>query len=127
MTQYIELFFIFCVIGWIIDTADRSWSEKKFVSGTYIPFFSPLYGFGSVALVLIFDYLPAPAILQIIFGAIAVTAIEFVSGLWCVYILKKRLWNYSASRFNILGHIDAEHSFYWLIVSLIFYLLKSYF
>lgn len=126
MTYYFEIFLIFSFIGWFIDTADRSLVAKKYVARTVVPFVSPPYGFGSIAIILILKYVPQPAVVQIVLSTAIVTAIELISGLFCVNVLKRRLWDYSYSRFNLWGHIDLEHSFYWLIVSTIFYLLRGY-
>ncbi len=127
ITYYLKLFIIFSVIGWVVDTIDRSLLEKKIVSGTYIPLFSPLYGLGGVLLTVIIFHFNWPAYLEILLGALSLTLLELLAGLWCTNIIKRRLWDYSQNRFNLWGHTDLEHAFYWLMISIIFYLLQGYF
>ncbi len=110
-------FFIFGFLGWYIDTTYRSIRLKKYSPRTFIPFFSNIYGISGVALVLLYKYFLIHPNAQVILGAIIVVVIEFLGGLFCVNVLKKRLWDYTDSRWNILGHIDLLHSFYWLLLA----------
>lgn len=124
--DYFLLFMVFSIIGFFIDSAYRSIVDRKITYGTLIPLFSPLYGISGVTLVFIFRNLIFAPIILIMIGALSAVIIEFIAGLFCTHILKKRLWDYSASRFNIYGHIDLLHSFYWLMLSTLLYLLTPF-
>lgn len=119
-------FFIFGFLGWLMDTAYRSIRLKHFAPRTFVPYFSNIYGISGIALILLYKNFLAHFIFQILFGAIIVIVIEFLGGLFCEYILKKQLWDYSGTRWNILGHIDLLHSFYWLILAGILRLFFDY-
>jgi len=125
--NYGLLFVVFGFVGWSIDTAYRSVLAKKYAHGTYIPFFAVSYGIGGSALVVLFQNLQAPAIVHIILGTILVTLIEFVAGIFCVAVLKRRLWDYSKNKLNFMGHIDALHAIYWLLLTALFWLVFPYF
>jgi uncharacterized membrane protein len=121
------LFIIFSFIGWIIDSAYRSIiEEKKWTSRTVIPLFAPIYGFGGISLVIIFTYLKINPVLQVIIGAMGLTLIEYIGGVICTKILKKKLWDYSKSRYNIHGHVDAIHAIYWVILSVVMRIIMRY-
>ena len=126
MIAYIILFIVFSVIGWVIDSAYRSIVDKKWSSGYLVPLFAPIYGFGGLSLVLIFKYVQVHPMIQILLGTIALVIIEFIGGILNLYLLKRRLWDYRKNRYNILGHVDLKHSFYWLILSIIMRIVFGY-
>ena len=53
-TELLFFFFIYCFIGWIIESTYVSLHEKKFVNRGFMhgPFI-PIYGFGAMALLLV--------------------------------------------------------------------------
>jgi uncharacterized membrane protein len=120
MLNYLLIFIVFGFIGWVIDTSYRSITLRKYYSGTLIPLFSPIYGFGALVLVLLFTYLQAHIIVQIIAAGLLLTILELLGGIYCVKILRRKLWDYSKNKWNYKGYIDALHSFYWLILAFIF-------
>lgn len=126
MISYFILFIAFAVIGWAMDSAYRSIEERRWTSGTLVPFFSPIYGFGGLTLVMIFKYLQINFFVQVIVAAIALIVVELLGGLFCAHVLKRRLWDYSDSRYNFQGHIDLLHSFYWLVLSALMRIILAY-
>jgi len=58
-----------------------------------------------------------PYILQVIFGALLVTAMEFLSGCILNRWLGFGIWDYSHLPFNLLGQINIVHSSYWLLMT----------
>ncbi len=126
MLKYIIYFIIFSWAGWIADTIMRSIETKKYSTGTYIPFFGAIYGFGGVILLLLFRYADYPFEIHVILGGIVVTLLELSGGFYCEKVLKKRLWDYSKKKYNYHGHIDAEHTIYWFILAFILRLIFPY-
>src|SRR3989339_249483 len=116
-------FFLFGFIGWVIDSMYRSLREKRWINAGYFKGpICPVYGFGGLALMFIFEYYFAlPVWLLVIASASALVLVEYLSGIFCEKVLQVKLWDYSHSRFNIGGYIDLEHSFYWLISVVVFY------
>ncbi len=131
------LFFIGSLIGWgmelifrrFFSTAnpERKWINPGFCVGPYIP----LYGVGLCLLFLIASmepYLPAVApvwrkLLLFFIMALAMTLIEYVTGLLCLYVLKVRLWDYSSEWANLQGLICPRFSAFWAILGALYYFL----
>ncbi|MDO8623178.1 MAG: hypothetical protein Q7R52_02935 [archaeon] len=117
---YLVLFVIFGFLGWFIDTFFNSFLDKKYSPHTFISFFSVIYGIGGVILFFIYSSFN-PGFLTFISGLISIILLELIGGLFCVYVLKRRLWDYRKNQLNFLGHVDAEHSCYWFVLCIIFY------
>ena len=123
------LFFIGSTLGWIVEVLFRrfftakKWINPGFLTGPYLP----LYGFGVAGLFGI-SLLPVDtgmvwldsAIIILIMGA-AMTLIEYIAGLIFIKGMKIRLWDYTDRRGNIQGIICPLFSFFWLVVSALFY------
>jgi uncharacterized membrane protein len=117
------IFFIFAtIIGWIIDSGYRSFMERRWVNaGYFIGPFCPIYGFGGLLLLVMVSYISGmPLLIRCIFYFIGMTMVEFMGGIFTTKVLKVRLWDYSHAPFNILGHVDLLHSFYWLLLAIVF-------
>ncbi len=56
MLSYRSLFFISVFIGWILDTSYRSLTERKYTSGSFLPFLAAIYGFGGLFLTIFFAF-----------------------------------------------------------------------
>jgi len=121
---YIIYFLFFSMIGWILDSAYSSFDKKRFINSGYfweLPL-CPIYGFGGVALILLATYLQRyPFVITIIISALALTLIEYIGGVFCVIVLKERLWDYSHRKWNLHGHIDVFHGICWILLTIIFY------
>ena len=119
MYYYLLTFIIFGFLGWGVDTAYRSICNGKYDPGTYIKYFSPMYGFGAVVLYILYTHMESSLIMQLLVAMVLLTLLELVGGIFCERVLKKRVWDYSNNRLNFKGHIDALHSFYWLVLAAI--------
>ncbi len=117
------VFFLFSsMIGWAIDSGYRSLMERRWVNaGYFIGPFCPIYGFGGLLLLLMVSYISdMPFLMRCLFYFVGMSAVEFIGGIFTTKVLKVRLWDYSHAPFNIMGHVDLLHSFYWLILALLF-------
>jgi len=124
---YLFLFLLCGLIGWVLDTGYRSIIARRYAPGTYLPCFAVSYGIAGVMIVVLFE-LTSPWYIQIAAGTIAAIVIEFISGVLCVAVLKRRLWDYRGHFLNLCGHIDLIHSFHWFwlvtVMNMIYQLLK---
>ncbi|MCR5217527.1 putative ABC transporter permease [Treponema sp.] len=130
------LFFTGSTAGWILEVfwrrffsknnPEKKWLNPGFLTGPYLP----LYG---LSLIILFSlsftdvsFIKAPALQKVIlfiFMSICITTIEYIAGLIFIKGMKIRLWDYSKNRFNIKGIICPQYSFYWIILSAIYYFL----
>ncbi len=129
------LFFIGSVLGWTAElffrhfisagNPRRKWINPGFCTGPYLP----LYGFGLCLLYLIataerfvatnFPFLDK--LITLFVMAAAMTAIEYIAGIFCLKITKVRLWDYSDEKWNIRGIICPKFSLIWAILGAVYY------
>ena len=130
------LFFTGSIIGWGIElifrrffsknNPERKWINPGFLTGPYLP----LYGFSLVILFLL-SFIDVSFIenshLQkaVLFAlmAICITFFEFIAGMIFIVGMKIRLWDYSKNRGNIKGIICPQFTFYWWLLSAVYYFL----
>ena len=120
MIGYVLLFFLFGFLGWVIDTSYRSIQEGRYIAGTYFPFFAMVYAIGGMTLLLFFQStMHINILVQILVAGVLMTLLELITGIFCIKILKKRLWDYSKNKWHYEGHIDLVHAFYWLLLAVV--------
>lgn len=123
------LFFIGSTSGWVLEVffrrfcSAKKWINPGFLTGPYLP----LYGFGVVGLFGI-SLLPIDtgmywldSLLIILIMGVVMTVIEYIAGLIFIRGMKIRLWDYTDRWGNIQGIVCPLFSFFWLIVSALFY------
>lgn len=129
---YIIEFFLFAFAGWVMDSSYCSlWHKKIIISGYFKGYpFCPIYGFGGIILLNSFALMKnQPFWITIGITTLLVIILEFVGGWFAEHFLEEKLWDYSREPLNLGGYISAWHSFLWLVVVSIAYLLiggKSY-
>lgn len=133
MNHIIEilLVFAFCsTAGWLLEVMYRSAVHRHFVNPGFLTGCAlPIYGFGGLALYLL--CLPVSTINQatvrglflFVGGALVMTSIELVGGLFLKKVYHLALWDYSDRKFQYKGIICLRFSLYWGICCLLFYLL----
>lgn len=123
ITLYIFEFILFSFVGWIIDSLYRSIINKRWINAGYFSgSICPIYGFGGVILVFILKtFSELNLIWLLVIASITMILVEYIGGIFSEKVLKVRLWDYSKTTFNIGGHIDALHSFYLVILVVVFY------
>lgn len=136
MSVFLMLAFLFCigsVVGWGIEVLFRRffsahhWVNPGFLVGPYLP----LYGSSLCILYLLANIEPMIPIANVwlckpllfILMAIAITALEFVVGIIFIRGMKMKLWDYTDRWGNIKGVICPLFSFFWGILSAIYYFL----
>ncbi len=120
--EIIILFFLYSIMGWIMETIYRSVSNGKLynpgmLTGPYVP----LYGFAGVLLEFIHSIIQyEPLYVRAAAYCIIITAIEYVTGEIIWFIFKKRWWDYSGNILNFRGHICPSFSIMWMLLALFF-------
>ena len=130
------IFFIGSILGWFIElifrrffsaaNKERRWINPGFLIGPYLP----LYGFSLCTLFLLarinIDFIENKILEQIllfVIMTIVVTFIEYIAGLIFIKGMKIKLWDYTKEWGNIKGIICPKFSFFWAILSAIYYFL----
>lgn len=67
-----------------------------------------------------------PLLLQMLCGAVIITALEFITGCIVNLWLGWGVWDYSNEKFNLYGQICIKYSCYWFFLSLIGIVLDDY-
>lgn len=118
--QWTFIFFIYCFFGWCFETALVSLHEKRFVNRGFLrsPFL-PIYGFGSIIMIIAGNPFRDDPVLMFVCGALAATLMEYITGWLMELLFKTRYWDYSDCCYNISGRICAEATLLWGFMTLI--------
>ena len=118
--QWVLLFFFYCFCGWVwescyVSVLKRRWVNRGFLQGP-LP---PLYGSG--AIIILVATLPVKENLLLIwlFGMLAATILEYITGAAMEKIFKVRYWDYSNQKFQLNGHICLSSSIAWGFFSIL--------
>lgn len=127
---YINYFFIFSIIGHLIETVFVS----NFTSGILYGWWTPVYGFGSVLILVIGKLidrfnLKGKRIFKILITyltcMIILSLIELAGGYLIKFIFDTEIWNYENHKFNIGSYISLEMANIWGIAGIfVIYVLK---
>jgi len=122
-------FILFSLFGYIAEMlmcviVDRKITNRGFLCGPIIP----IYGVGSVFLILFLDQYREDPLVVFVFGIIITTIIEYITSYLLEVIFHNRWWDYSQNRFNVNGRICLLNSFLFGIGALaIIYLANPIF
>jgi len=115
-------FIIFSTAGWILEVIYRSLNNKKivnpgFLTGPYLP----IYGIGAVIITTIaYATISMPIIYKCIIYFLALSMLEYVSGVLLYILFGKRYWNYLDEPLNIQGFVCLPFSIIWGLLALAF-------
>ncbi len=117
--QLLFLFFIFCNIGWVIESTIESLYRRRFINrgflnGPYIP----IYGFGGMTILICCMPFQHNGFLVYIVGVLSCTALEFFVGWVMETIFQKQFWDYSMLKFTYKNRISLIPSLFWGLLSL---------
>ncbi len=126
-----QLFFYFVLysfLGWCIEVSYAYYTENRFINRGFLhgPF-CPIYGFGSLAIILLSGpvisivYLNSIEVLLVTFlyAVIITSVLEYITGAILEKFFHTTWWNYSNRRFNLKGRICLSFSIIWGIASVI--------
>ncbi len=117
--QLLFLFFIFCNIGWVIESSIESLYRRRFINrgflnGPYIP----IYGFGGMTILICCMPFQHNGFLVYIVGVLSCTALEFFVGWVMESIFQKQFWDYSMLKFTYKNRISLIPSLFWGLLAL---------
>lgn len=125
--EYLFIFCLFSVVGWILELSYRSIVNKRFINPGFMSgCVVPLYGFGAVILTILCNLFLSinstyKVILIFFLAIILMTILEFISGFILLKCFHLRLWDYSMFKYNYKGFVCLEFSILWGMLSLVFY------
>jgi len=116
--QWLAFFMIYSFFGWCIESTLVSVSKKKIVNRGFLngPML-PLYGFGSIVMLLSTLWIKDNILFVYIFGTIAATCLEYFTGATMEAMLHIKYWDYSNKMFNLHGYICLKSSLFWGVLT----------
>lgn len=125
-SQWIIFFFWYCFIGWIWESCYVStrkaiqkkrwkWINRGFMNGPVLP----IYGFAAIAILLATIPVKDSILHIFIWGALAATLLELVTGSTMEQLFHVKYWDYSNMPLNFQGHICFFVSLFWGFLSIL--------
>lgn len=123
MYDYISYFFIYAIIGWILEVAFHVITQAKFINRGFLSGpYCPIYGFGALAVIGFLNLIGDENKLFLFLSAMVIsTLLELITGFLLEKIFHKRWWDYSSKKFNVGGYICIEFSLLWGAICFILY------
>ncbi len=112
--HWITFFYLYCFFGWIFESTYVSLKTRRFVNRGFLRLpMLPLYGTGAVMMLWVSLPVKDNLFLVYLFGVIAATILEYVTGYVMERLFKMKYWDYSNQRFNLNGYICLSSSIAW--------------
>lgn len=109
ISKYFLLFFIYSVIGWLIEVINLYIRTNKFVNrGFLIGPYCPIYGVGGVVITIFLTKYSNSLIVLFVMSAFLCGIIEYFTSYAMEKLFNARWWDYSYRKFNINGRICLE-------------------
>lgn len=120
LSQWILFFFIYSFIGWIwescyVSVKKRHWVNRGFLHGPMLP----IYGSGAVVILISTIGVRNNSWLIFLFGLVAATLLEYVTGAVMERLFHVKYWDYSNQKFNMKGYICVSSSLCWGVFSVL--------
>lgn len=127
---YLTLFIMGGVAGWILEVFFRRFfSQKKWVNPGFLngPFL-PLYGTGVCLIHLLYTVIPdvVPWYASALIVAVALNVLELLVGLFFLYVMKTRLWDYRKRPGNFKGVVCPLFAVFWTTLAFSGYFVNKY-
>ena len=99
-------FIIYSVLGWLMEVICKLIDSKKFVNrGFMIGPLCPIYGVGSISLILLLDNYKNNPLILFLMAILICSVIEYSISYIMEKIFNARWWDYSNKKININGRI----------------------
>ncbi len=107
--NYIALFFIYSIAGWIMESVSISIRNKKFTNrGFLIGPYCPIYGVGVLLITILLRKYNDDAWITFFMSLLICGTLEYLTSYVMEKLFKARWWDYSQRKFNINGRICLE-------------------
>jgi len=107
---YFLLFFIYSVLGWVMEVINALIVEKKLINrGFLIGPYCPIYGYGVLLITLLLKKYQDDIVATFIFSILICGILEYFTSYFMEKIFNARWWDYSNRKFNINGRICLEN------------------
>jgi uncharacterized membrane protein len=112
--QILSYFIIYSFLGWILESVFRSFCEKKIINtGFLIGPVCPIYGAGSIIMLIMMGHLKGKLIEIFLISMIVLTIWEYLVGFFLEKVFKTKYWDYSDHKINFRGRICLTNSLFW--------------
>ncbi len=124
---YLNCFFIYSILGYIIETVYSIINNINYESGFLHFFWTPIYGIGTLLILFISKYIfkelhlkkYIETIIVFLTLIIILSLMELLGGYLIEIIFNRTFWDYSHYKYNIGKYICLEISLIWGILSII--------
>lgn len=124
LTQFYYLVFYFIIYsigGWAVESIYRSIHEKKLVnSGFMYGPYCPIYGFGTLIMILVLQNFKGDISLIFIVSFVLLSLWEYIVGVYLEKVYHTKYWDYSDHKINFKGRLCLLNSVYWGILGVVF-------
>lgn len=108
--DYIFLFFLYSMIGWLIEVINALIREKKFVNrGFMLGPYIPIWGTGALLITIFLSRYENDLVSLFVLSAILCGVLEYLVSYYMEKIFKLRWWDYSYKKFNLNGRISLDY------------------
>lgn len=116
---YFFLFFLYSILGWIVETTYVTIIDKKFINrGFLIGPYLPIYGSSSIIMIFYLNQYKNNPLTVFLLAMFVCTFLEYITSYIMEKIFKARWWNYTNQKFNINGRVCLKNSLLFGILSL---------
>ena len=118
--QWLMFFFIYCFIGWVIESAYVSIKSCQLVNRGFLRLpLLPLYGSGAIVMLWLSLPVKGNLLLVFLFGMAGASLLEYVTGYVMERLFKMKYWDYSNNPLNLNGYICLGTSIAWGFLTLL--------
>lgn len=112
-------FTIYAFLGWVLETIYATIKKGYFINRGFLngPF-CPIYGFGTVFLIIFLKPFMNNIFMLFIFSAILTSLLEYFTGYLLETLFHSSWWDYNNRKYNIKGRVCLEFSIYWGLLSI---------
>src|SRR5574344_687957 len=119
--RLIIFFFVYSFFGWILESAYKSFYEKKWVNSGFLHgALCPIYGTGAIMMILFLSYFKNNIFLLFIVGFIVLSIWEYFVGWLLETLFNTKYWDYSQKKLNIKERVCLFNSVIWGLLGVIF-------
>jgi len=117
---YFLLFYIYSIIGWVLESTYVAIKEKKFVDrGFLVGPYCPIYGIGGIGIVIYLTQYKDNVLTVFILGLVICSVLEYFTSYIMEKLFKARWWDYSDKKYNLNGRICGSNSLLFGLISIL--------